>query len=305
MPRTRPPPVGRGRPAGDRRDPHGGRQTGRLLLRTARRRCRYVQGDGDLRSGAPGRRAGGGSVGGRRRRRRGVADLHGDPTAHHPAARGDVRDHHPHDRLPRRLHLGPDPHRRQRPARPMAGRRLVQGRRRARPLEVHRSPCLHSPGHEGLPARGPRLSRACGGTGGDHRPPARAVHRVLPAQGLAGRAPHRGQDRRPAQTRPAGDHTAPSAPSRLRHTGPPSHPLGRREWRARTRADPWPSGPTQEPKPPVGHDRPGDLVGSMPTPAEVSWALKDIAGSVGMAAWFLLLVLLLEKAFPRSWRTTR
>ncbi|WP_406345826.1 FGLLP motif-containing membrane protein [Streptomyces sp. NBC_00648] len=77
---------------------------------------------------------------------------------------------------------------------------------------------------------------------------------------------------------------------------------------------PGPSGPTQEPKPPVGHDRPGDLVGSMPTPAEVSWALKDIAGSVGMAAWFLLLVLLLEKAFPsqladnalsRRWRRRR
>ncbi|MEU1071155.1 MULTISPECIES: FGLLP motif-containing membrane protein [unclassified Streptomyces] len=61
-----------------------------------------------------------------------------------------------------------------------------------------------------------------------------------------------------------------------------------------------------------GH--PAGLVGSMRTPADVSWALKDIAGSVGMAAWFLLLVLLLEKAFPsqladnalsRWWRQRR
>ncbi|GAA0585819.1 FGLLP motif-containing membrane protein [Streptomyces crystallinus] len=60
---------------------------------------------------------------------------------------------------------------------------------------------------------------------------------------------------------------------------------------------PGPSG-TAEPPPGGHHARPGGLVGSIRTPAEVSWALKDIAGSVGMAAWFLLLVLLLEKAFP-------
>ncbi|MFD9792796.1 FGLLP motif-containing membrane protein [Streptomyces sp. NPDC059070] len=46
------------------------------------------------------------------------------------------------------------------------------------------------------------------------------------------------------------------------------------------------------------HGRVLGLADSMRTPAEVSWALKDLAGSVGMAAWFLLLVLLLEKAFP-------
>ncbi|GGV29089.1 FGLLP motif-containing membrane protein [Streptomyces spectabilis] len=40
------------------------------------------------------------------------------------------------------------------------------------------------------------------------------------------------------------------------------------------------------------------LVGALRTPADVSWALKDLAGSVGMAAWFLILVLLLERAFP-------
>ncbi|WP_143676392.1 FGLLP motif-containing membrane protein [Streptomyces sp. TLI_146] len=66
--------------------------------------------------------------------------------------------------------------------------------------------------------------------------------------------------------------------------------------------DPDPSpGPSEHPqkaKTGGGHDRPAGLVGSMRTPAEVSWALKDIAGSVGMAVWFLLLVLLLEKAFP-------
>ncbi|WP_158942729.1 FGLLP motif-containing membrane protein [Streptomyces sp. ERV7] len=61
---------------------------------------------------------------------------------------------------------------------------------------------------------------------------------------------------------------------------------------------PGPSGSTTPPRPGGHHDRPAGLVGSIRTPAEVSWALKDIAGSVGMAAWFLLLVLLLEKAFP-------
>ncbi|QDQ15574.1 IPT/TIG domain-containing protein [Streptomyces spectabilis] len=40
------------------------------------------------------------------------------------------------------------------------------------------------------------------------------------------------------------------------------------------------------------------LVGALRTPADVSWALKDLAGSVGMAVWFLVLVLLLERAFP-------
>ncbi|QCX81519.1 hypothetical protein C9F11_39685 [Streptomyces sp. YIM 121038] len=40
------------------------------------------------------------------------------------------------------------------------------------------------------------------------------------------------------------------------------------------------------------------LVGALRTPADVSWALKDLAGSVGMAAWFLVVVLLLERAFP-------
>ncbi|MFK8910221.1 FGLLP motif-containing membrane protein, partial [Streptomyces sp. YS-3] len=74
--------------------------------------------------------------------------------------------------------------------------------------------------------------------------------------------------------------------------------------------------PSGHPAPPGHghHDRPAGLVGSLRTPAEVSWALKDIAGSVGMAAWFLLLVLLLEKAFPsqlaenalgRWWRRRR
>ncbi|GGP45216.1 hypothetical protein GCM10010278_22440 [Streptomyces melanogenes] len=63
--------------------------------------------------------------------------------------------------------------------------------------------------------------------------------------------------------------------------------------------DPDPSPTASAPPEQVGgHDRPAGLVGSMRTPAEVSWALKDIAGSVGMAVWFLLLVLLLEKAFP-------
>ncbi|MGA4837669.1 FGLLP motif-containing membrane protein [Streptomyces sp. G45] len=40
------------------------------------------------------------------------------------------------------------------------------------------------------------------------------------------------------------------------------------------------------------------LVAALRTPADVSWALKDLAGSVGMAVWFLLVVLLLERAFP-------
>ncbi|MFD9902888.1 FGLLP motif-containing membrane protein [Streptomyces sp. NPDC059063] len=40
------------------------------------------------------------------------------------------------------------------------------------------------------------------------------------------------------------------------------------------------------------------LVEALRTPADVSWALKDLAGSVGMAAWFLVVVLLLERAFP-------
>ncbi|MEI5102707.1 hypothetical protein RB200_34585 [Streptomyces sp. PmtG] len=40
------------------------------------------------------------------------------------------------------------------------------------------------------------------------------------------------------------------------------------------------------------------LAGALRTPADVSWALKDLAGSVGMAAWFLIVILLLEKAFP-------
>ncbi|MFJ3302175.1 FGLLP motif-containing membrane protein [Streptomyces sp. NPDC086549] len=48
----------------------------------------------------------------------------------------------------------------------------------------------------------------------------------------------------------------------------------------------------------TGHDAALDLVGALRTPADVSWALKDLAGSVAMAAWFLLLVLLLERAFP-------
>ncbi|MFK4149895.1 FGLLP motif-containing membrane protein [Streptomyces sp. NPDC004065] len=47
-----------------------------------------------------------------------------------------------------------------------------------------------------------------------------------------------------------------------------------------------------------GGERVRDLVESLRTPADVSWALKDLAGSAGMAAWFLLLVLLLERAFP-------
>ncbi|WP_329396081.1 FGLLP motif-containing membrane protein [Streptomyces melanogenes] len=76
------------------------------------------------------------------------------------------------------------------------------------------------------------------------------------------------------------------------HSPPPSES-------ASATSDPDP-GPTRSPKekPRGGHDRAAGLVGSMRTPAEVSWALKDIAGSVGMAVWFLLLVLLLEKAFP-------
>ncbi|UXY32097.1 FGLLP motif-containing membrane protein [Streptomyces sp. HUAS TT20] len=40
------------------------------------------------------------------------------------------------------------------------------------------------------------------------------------------------------------------------------------------------------------------LVEALRTPADVSWALKDLAGSVAMAAWFLLLIILLERAFP-------
>ncbi|MFE0513217.1 FGLLP motif-containing membrane protein, partial [Streptomyces sp. NPDC058964] len=49
-------------------------------------------------------------------------------------------------------------------------------------------------------------------------------------------------------------------------------------------------------------------------PADVSWALKDLAGSAAMAAWFLMLVLQRERAFPsqladnaigRWWRRRR
>ncbi|MFI6050981.1 FGLLP motif-containing membrane protein [Streptomyces violascens] len=63
-----------------------------------------------------------------------------------------------------------------------------------------------------------------------------------------------------------------------------------------------------------GHSHGIGLVGSLRTPAEVSWALKDLAGSAGLAVWFLLMVLLLEKAFPsqiadnaltRWWRRRR
>ncbi|MFI6471712.1 FGLLP motif-containing membrane protein [Streptomyces sp. NPDC050516] len=58
------------------------------------------------------------------------------------------------------------------------------------------------------------------------------------------------------------------------------------------------SSSTPPPKAGGGHGRGIGLVGSLRTPAEVSWALKDLAGSAGLAAWFLLMVLLLEKAFP-------
>ncbi|MFD7168026.1 FGLLP motif-containing membrane protein [Streptomyces violascens] len=63
-----------------------------------------------------------------------------------------------------------------------------------------------------------------------------------------------------------------------------------------------------------GHRHGTGLVGSLRTPAEVSWALKDLAGSAGLAVWFLFMVLLLEKAFPsqiadtaltRWWRRRR
>ncbi|MER5384942.1 FGLLP motif-containing membrane protein [Streptomyces sp. NPDC002688] len=67
--------------------------------------------------------------------------------------------------------------------------------------------------------------------------------------------------------------------------------------------------------PAKGHDQAdAGLVGSLHTPADVSWKLKDVAGSAAMAAWFLVLVLLLERAFPsqladnaltRWWRRLR
>ncbi|MFD7341010.1 FGLLP motif-containing membrane protein [Streptomyces violascens] len=82
--------------------------------------------------------------------------------------------------------------------------------------------------------------------------------------------------------------------------------------------------PSSSSAPPPGTHPPRDsgtksshgigLVGSLRTPAEVSWALKDLAGSAGLAVWFLFKVLLLEKAFPsqiaenaltRWWRRRR
>ncbi|MGW2787786.1 FGLLP motif-containing membrane protein [Streptomyces populi] len=50
---------------------------------------------------------------------------------------------------------------------------------------------------------------------------------------------------------------------------------------------------------PGNNPAPG-LVEALRTPAHVSWALKDLAGSAAMAAWFLMLVLLLERTFPNQ-----
>ncbi|MEU6550159.1 FGLLP motif-containing membrane protein [Streptomyces sp. NPDC046915] len=50
----------------------------------------------------------------------------------------------------------------------------------------------------------------------------------------------------------------------------------------------------------TGHHPVPGLADALRTPADVSWALKDLAGSAAMAAWFMLLVLLLERAFPNQ-----
>ncbi|MGW7383330.1 FGLLP motif-containing membrane protein [Streptomyces sp. NPDC054794] len=64
-------------------------------------------------------------------------------------------------------------------------------------------------------------------------------------------------------------------------------------------AAPSPS-PSSNPHDPRETSPARDLVEALRTPADVSWALKDLAGSVAMAAWFLLLILLLERAFPNQ-----
>ncbi|MGW1871062.1 FGLLP motif-containing membrane protein [Streptomyces mauvecolor] len=122
--------------------------------------------------------------------------------------------------------------------------------------------------------------------------------------------------------RPPGQHTD-ATPSPSPHATPddPGTKLGSPDptsSRKTSGADPSPSS-TPPPKTGgggsgSGHGHGIGLVGSLRTPAEVSWALKDLAGSAGLAVWFLFMVLLLEKAFPsqiadnaltRWWRRRR
>lgn len=113
----------------------------------------------------------------------------------------------------------------------------------------------------------------------------------------------------------------------LRSTPPPPSPTPTDTGSSPSPSDsggsPSPSGSRSPgaPTEPPGHGGKDDdehralgLVEALRTPSDVSWALKDLAGSAGMAAWFLVLVLLLEKAFPphlaenaisRWWRLRR
>ncbi|MFD9462474.1 FGLLP motif-containing membrane protein [Streptomyces sp. NPDC060027] len=102
---------------------------------------------------------------------------------------------------------------------------------------------------------------------------------------------------------------SPSASTSRGHpTGGASHPSG-------ASGKPGHVGHQDPDDPAEDHDKPvSGLVGSLHTPADVSWKLKDVAGSAAMAAWFLVLVLLLERAFPsqladnaltRWWRRRR
>ncbi|MEU5432243.1 FGLLP motif-containing membrane protein [Streptomyces sp. NPDC020719] len=123
----------------------------------------------------------------------------------------------------------------------------------------------------------------------------------------------------PAFTRPDPSHPAASDPSPTasdNHAIPPPGDPSRTPGpdKGNGKGDGNGTGGGTKPRPDVRHDRPAGLVGSVRTPAEISWALRDVAGSVGMALWFLLLVLLLEKAFPaqlaenavgRWWRQRR
>ncbi|MFF1480459.1 FGLLP motif-containing membrane protein [Streptomyces sp. NPDC058301] len=117
---------------------------------------------------------------------------------------------------------------------------------------------------------------------------------------------HHSEDRTGVLPKPELPGLTPPPPPPPSASGTPSPgPTASAAWSGEPTPEPTPSLHRDPEKPDPGnpdpgawHDRPAGLVGSMRTPADVSWALEDIAGSVGMAAWFLLLVLLLEKAFP-------
>ncbi|MFD9822007.1 FGLLP motif-containing membrane protein [Streptomyces violascens] len=120
-------------------------------------------------------------------------------------------------------------------------------------------------------------------------------------------------ERHTSPTRTPSPHATSDGPTTKRESPDPTSS-------GETSGGPGPSSPSAPP-PKAGNSGSGSshrhgtgLVGSLRTPAEVSWALKDLAGSAGLAVWFLFMVLLLEKAFPsqiadnaltRWWRRRR